>query len=235
MDPITLAALAFGSAILLGGKKRRSSASSGTRVVSPPSGWVAKTKEERAHWLHEIENMSRWVSNKYGTMPHLSNYLVITSFRGAKFNPGMVNAEIAKNPNAARGLFDMRPSTVEQYIPAIGDSPELLNNPYISFTVAIQHIIRAVSKVEQKGSGVPDWISIRRWWTYPYLVHDFDESEEVSKKVRDRMMFDVDDCNEKWGTDINPDFWDYDVNVGGAPPTPQALMQDFGLAGAAAS
>jgi hypothetical protein len=232
MDPITLAALALGSVVLLGGKKKRSSSSvkSGTTTSGAgPRAWVAETNEERSRWLHEIESMSRWVSDKYGTMPYLSDFLVITSFRGARFNPAMVNSP---SPNSARGLFDMRPDTVAQYIPAIGVDPSLLNNPYISFVVSIQHIIRAVSKVNQRGSGVADWISIRRWWAYPYLVHDFDESEPKSKQVRGRMLVDVDDCNEHWGTNIDPNFWDADVDIGKYPPTTEELMRDFSQIGA---
>jgi len=217
MDPITLAAIALGGVILLGGKKKR------RHVVS----WGVKGPEDRLMWLNEIRSMSFWVTNEYGTMPYLADFLTITAFRGSRFNPGMVNSEIKTNWNAARGLFDMRPETAGKGdLSFILGNPSALNNPYINFVAAFSHIVRGVGRIISEGSGNPDWMAMRRWWALPYLIHDFNESNNESTQIRYRFEEAIDDCNSTYGTEIDPDFIWAPVGMG-APPSASELLQAF--------
>lgn len=201
MEPITLAAIALGGAVLLGGKRKR-----GTSVHS--GGWGVKGSEDRVYWLNEIRSMSHWYSNQYG-MPFMADYLTVVGFIESNFNPSATNKKDPNPANAARGLFGMRPDTAfqEKYgLQSMNPYPNALWNPRWAFVTAVHHIWFACTRVYDVQSGVVDWAAIRRWWGIPIRVHDFNFEHSYSTGNLGRFEAGLHKCNEAYGTNIDPDF-----------------------------
>lgn len=188
--------------------------------------------EERVMVLTEIRNMAYFIYERYGIMPFLAEYLTVIGFIESRFNPWAANPQIKTDPyNAARGVFGMRPKTAfkdSNRLTHLRDWPDTLYNIRWSFVAAVDDIARAASRVAAKGSGVADWLSIRRWWRKPILVHDFGEEDDESPGVRERLEAGLHKCNEEFGTDIDPDFIWAPVQAEGYPGI-DYLLYDFGL------
>lgn len=228
MDPVTLAAIALGGAVLFGGKKkRRSSGVSG-------GGWAVRGDEDRVYWLNEVRSMSHWYSNQYNSMPFLADYMTVVGFIESRFNPATINPEIKDNPNAARGLFGIRPETAfktKNGLKAMRAYPNALLNPRWAFVTALFSIWQACDAVHRKGSGVADWASIRRWWGYPSKVHDFNFDDPYSAGNLERFEEGLHGCNAEFGTNIDPDFVWQKVQGWNNYPGMQTMIQSFGLQG----
>ena len=224
LDPITLAVLALGSVVILGGGKKRRRAPSGVRAVIG--------EEDRRYWLNEIRNMSEWASREFGMMPNLANFLTVIGFRESNFNPAIANPEIKTNPmNASRGLFGERPRTAFKKangLEHLRQQPNLLLDPTWAFVMAVDHIYRAYRAVVREGSGMPDWLAARRWWALPYLVHDFDEGYTESEDIRERLEEATFDVNAAYGTNIDPDFIWRPIEAEGYPGI-EVMLASFGL------
>lgn len=231
MDPITLAAIAVGGALFLGGKKKRSSS-------VHFGGWAAKGPEDRQYWLNEIRSMSYWYSNTYGSMPFLADYLTVVGFIESRFNPAAANPEIETNPmNAARGLFGARPETMFKKangLEYMRQYPNALLNPKWAFVTATFSVWQACDSVYRKGSGIADWAAVRRWWGYPSKVHDFNYNDPWSSGNTQRLEDGLHKCNAQYGTNIDPDFiWQKVQGWENYPGMPM-MLQSFGLQGASA-
>jgi len=232
MDPITLAAIALGSALFLGGKKK-GGGGGGSSVHK--GGWGVKGSEDRVYWLNEIRTMSNWYTNTFGSMPYLADYLTVVGYIEANFNPSALNPEYKTNPaNAARGLFGMRPETAFQTkygTQFMSPYPNALMNPKWAFVMAVHHIYWACTRVHDMQSGVVDWAAIRRWWGVPLRVHDFNFEHSYSKGNLDRFEDKLHKCNSAYGTNIDPDFvW---VKISGWQNYPglEVMIKSFGLQG----
>lgn len=224
-----MAALAFGSLFLVRKKKRRSSSSSsGSSSGSSSAGpwaFAAETYEERAMVMMEIQNMARWVSDRYGMMPLLSEYLTVIAFRESRFNPSLV---ASSKPNAATGLFQMRPETAftaKNGLKEMVPYSDVLFNIRWSFVMAVDGVARAAFTVTARDA---DWLSARRWWNTWYLAKDFDESNPTSKGVRERLEKAITDCNKEFATNIDPEFIWQPIQANNYPGVGQ-LLYDFGL------
>ena len=228
MEPITLAAIAIGGAVLLGGKRKR-----GTSVHSGGRG--VKGEADRVYWLNEVRGMSNWYSNRYNSMPFLDDYLTVVGFIESRFNPSAANPEIKTNPaNAARGLFGVRPEYVfksKYNLEYMSPYPNALLNPRWAFVTALHHAWWACTRVYDVGSGVVDWAAIRRWWHGPTLVHDFNFENSKSQGIIDRFENGLHGCNQEFGTNLDPDFiWQKIQGWQNYPGLP-TMMKAFQLQG----
>jgi len=248
MDPVTLIALALGGVALLGGKKK-------TSLSTPQGSSTAFVRDEdqmspvddapdqnlsdqemRYFWLSEIRNMSNWYSNEFGSMPLLADYLTVVGFIESRFNPSAANPQIETNyENAARGFFGIRPHTAFKSangLTFMRQTPDALYNPRWSFVIATFLIWQACNDVRQRGSGEADWAAVRRWWGYPSKVHDFGYEDPWSEQNTMKLERGIDQCNEKYGTDIDPDFIWRRVEGWENYPGIEIMIKSFGLSGA---
>lgn len=238
MDPITLAALAFGGLFLTRGKKRRSSSGGVSKVQgSLVAGFVPWSKDEitdaeRRIVLAEIRNMAQFVTERYGMMPGLSDYLTVVGFIESRFNPWAANPQIKTDPyNAARGPFGMRPKTAFKKangLTHLRDYPFTLYSIRWSFVAAVDDIARAARATYEKGTGDADWAATRRWWGYPSKVHDFNYEDPYSAGNTERFEEGLHKCNDQFQTGIDPDFIWEKVRAENYPGI-EYLMYDFGL------
>lgn len=224
VEPITLALAAAASLFLLKGKSGGSS--SGAR-----DKFKATSHQDRLKYLEEVRSMSQWYSNRYGSMPDLADFLTIVGFIESRFNPAAANPEISSNPsNAARGLFGFRPNTAfrsKNGLESLRSSPNLLYNPRWSFVCAVFHVYDADRTASRKGYQA-DWVAVRRWWGYPSKLDDFDMVEEFSQNSLRKFDTAVFECNNIYGTNVDPDFMWNSVRSGGFPGM-EVLLKDFGL------
>jgi len=229
MEPITLAAIAFGGALLFGKKKKSGSSVHG-------GGWAVKGEEDRRYWLNEVRAMSYWYSEEFGSMPFLADYLTVVGFIESRFNPAAVNPEVATNPmNAARGLFGARPQTAfksKNGLEYMRAYPNALLNPRWAFVTATFSVWQACAAVHREQSGIADWAAIRRWWGFPSKVHDFDYSDPWSPGNTERFEEGLHKCNAQFGTGIDPDFIWQKVQGWENYPGMPIMIKAFGLQGA---
>jgi len=228
MDPVTLAALAFGGLLVFGGKKSRSSS-------VHRSNWAVKGDEDRVYWLNEIRAMSNWYSSTYGSMNYLADYFTVVGYIESRFNPAAINPEYKTNPNnAARGLFGVRPKTAFksanglEYMRAY---PNSLLNPRWAFVTATFSVWQACDAVWDKNSGIPNFAAVRRWWGYPSKVHDFNYKDPYSAGNTERFLEGLQECNDQYGTNIDPDFIWQPIHGWQNFPGMPAMIQSFGLQG----
>ncbi len=228
MEPVTIALL-VGSAILLRPKKKGKGR--GGKTVTYGKGM---THADRLAMLSEIRKMSYFVSNKYGMMPYLADYLTTIGYIESRFNPTSANPEIKTNPkNAARGLFGMRPESAfrkTNNLEHLQKKPNLLLKPKWAFVTAVDYAVRADVRSQEVSGRPANWLATRRWWANPFLVHDYAEAKSHSPVVRKRLLAGVEGVNREYGADINEDFIWMDAQSGGYPGI-QSLMKDFGLKG----
>lgn len=233
MDPVTLAAIALGGLFLTRKKKRRSSgSSSGGTTAGFGNEWADMGPEDRRAVLNEIRAMAYFVSERYGMMPYLADYLSAVGYWESRFNPWSANPQIEDDPyNAARGLFQMRPKTAfkdKNGLTHLREYPDTLYSIRWSFVAAVDDIARAARAPERKGTGIANWLGVRRWWRYPHLVHDFNEDDSESAGVRERLEEAIDRVNDQYGLNIDPDFIWMPVEQQNYPGI-EMLMYDFGL------
>lgn len=227
MDPITLAFIALGGFAFLGGKRSGSAVRQG--------GNATMGNAERGAMLNEIRSMSHHYSNKFGSMPLLADYLTVIGFRESNFNPASTNPGVKTNPeNAARGLFGMRPRTafktkngLEHLLPY----PNTLLNPRWAFVTAVDHVWRACDAMDRKSGASADYAAVRRWWGTPHLVHDRDISDSRSKSSLAKLEKAITDCNNGYGTNIDPDFIWRPIQGWRNYPGMDVMRQVYGLAG----
>lgn len=233
MDPITLAAIAFGGAVLLGNKSKGASKGASKGVSS--GGWGVKGDQDRLHWLNEIRAMSYWYTQKFGSMPLLADYLTVVGYIESRFNPASVNPQVKTDPlNAARGLAGMRPRSAFKSangLEHMRSYPNALLNPRWAFVTSVDFIWQACDSVNQKGSGVTDWAAVRRWWGFPSKVHDFNFEDPYSAANLGRFEDGLNECNDKYGTGINPDFVWQKVQGWENYPGMSLMVKSFGLQG----
>lgn len=229
MDPITLAFIALGGAVLLGDKKKR-----GGKGASA-GGWGVKGDQDRLHWLNEIRSMSYWYTETYGSMPFLADYLTVVGYIESRFNPAAVNPQIKTDPmNAARGLGGMRPESAfktSNGLKYMRAHPNALLNPRWAFVTSVDFIHDACAAVDREGSGVIDWVAVRRWWGFPSKVHDFNFSDPYSAGNLERFEDGLHECNAEFGTGINPDFVWRKIQGWKNYPGMAMMVKSFGLQG----
>lgn len=224
MEPITLALIALGGLALVGGGKKSRGAG---------GGWAIKGKEDRVRMINEIRNMSFYYSNRFGSMPYLADFMTVTAFRESNFNPNKANPEIEKNPmNAARGLFGMRPETAftpSNGLEALRNSPNTLLNPRWAFVTAVNGVYRACDSVYRDSGRTANFAAVRRWWGYPSNVHDFDLTKQHSKDSLAKLEKAIDDCNDAYGTQIDPDFIWRPISGWKNYPGMGIMLSEYGL------
>ncbi len=212
------------SALLLGGKK-----SSSKKSVSYGKDM---NKQQRYAMMLEIRKMSAFASNKFGMMPFLADYLTVVGYIESRFNPSLANPEIKKNPsNAARGLFGMRPESAfasSNGLIGLRIRPNLLLNPIWAFCTAVDYVARADEAARERSGRRADWLSVRRWWGRPTLIHDFELSDQKSIDSMERFTNGIEGVNAEYGANINEDFMWADVERGGYSGA-KALLKAFGV------
>ena len=221
MDPATLAAVALGLLFIGGGKKPH------TKGVKKPL-----SKAERIEMMNEIRSMSNHYSSEFNSMPFLADFLTVVGYRESNFNSSAVSPEIKTNPkNAERGLFQLRPRTAfkkQNGLESKIHDPDILFNPRWSFVCAVYHIWDACDTLSKKGF-TPNFSAIRRWWRLPSLADDYDLIDELSQDVARRFEKATLDCNQYYGTNIDPDFVWAQVENWDNYPGMDVMLNVYGL------
>lgn len=183
--------------------------------------------------LEEIRNMSLYYSGTFGSMPFLADYLVVIGFRESSFNPRAVNPQVKTDPlNAARGLFGMRPETAfksKNGLEHMRSTPNALLDPRWAFVTAVDHVWRACDTVYRRSGASTNYAAVRRYWGYPSLVHDFDLNDPRSVANLERLEKAIFDCNDAYGTNIDPDFIWRPIEGWQNYPGMDVLKQVYGL------
>ena len=230
MEPVTMAALLFGGALLLGGKKR--SRSRGTMSLRVDQ---ERSHAQRMQMLNQIRSMANWSSQKWGMMPFLADYLTAVAYWETRFNETKVNPEYYKSKagrkNAARGLFQMRPNSAfrdsNNLLPLLS-KPNLLLDPRWAFVTALDYIAQGDKRSWEKSGRESNWLAIRRWWRRPALLHDYGEQQDEAKSVHRKLVDAIEGVNREYGQNIDEDFIYMPVQVGGYPGI-WTTMPAFGL------
>jgi len=170
------------------------------------------------------------IEARYG-VAGLADYLDAVAFWESRWNP-----EVGGDGGKSIGLYQMRPPymfTAQRGTAyALPRGGQILRDPVLSTVIASDHVVRAVRRAKQLG-GRGDWLAVRRWWKYPSLVDDDDETEEVvygtksygfpSAGVRERF----DKALE--AVDLPKDFKYDRPDVSGYPSDVNVVLADLGL------
>ncbi len=226
MEPITIALL-LGGAVLLRGKRRRRGKGGVSAGIDQP-----RTRAQRLEMLARIRDMANWSSKKWGMMPYLADYLTVVAYWESRFNETRTNPEYKRDPkNAARGLFQMRPTSAfrdtNNLVP-LQAKGNLLLDPRWAFVTAVDYAVRADVRSQQKSGRQANWLAARRWWRVPKLVHDYSESDAESQSVHRKILEAIAGVNAEYGQNVDEDFIYRPVDVGGYPGI-WATMPAFGL------
>ncbi len=123
-------------------------------------------------------------------MPGLGAFLDQQAYGESRFNHRAVNKTDKGKPNAARGVFQIRPKSAFR-----GQAGKnVVANPQALFDMRVQiaAILRYIDSMKNYHGGHGrdriDWLAVKRGMGYPSHVSDFDEVKERSKKVRARMQ-----------------------------------------------
>lgn len=183
--------------------------------------------------LDEIRNMSEHYSYNFGSMPYLADYLTVVAYRESNFNPNAINPQVKTDPtNAARGLFQLRPETAfkeKNGLEHMLSTPNALLNPRWAFVTAVDHVWRGCNAVDRKSGASADYAAIRRWWGWPSLVHDFDMRDPRSVANLRRFEKAIVDCNDDYGTNIDPELIWQKVQAWRNYPGMDVMRQVYGL------
>lgn len=166
-------ALALGAGLALGGGS------------STGKGWLRRgnklsCKDPRAR--DAVRTIARDFEKAY-KIEGLATFLDALGWRESRFNP------CAKGDGGASlGMFQQQASNLDGPLASFRASwPNRVRDPLFSVIVATYHIVKAVSRYESKNGQPPEWLAVRRWWKYPILVHDDDETNPNSPGIRERF------------------------------------------------
>lgn len=187
---------------------RTASASSSSSNGSSTNDW-GKNSSTESYSLTPIPNLSserranreyayqtaKVVETNYG-IDGLADFLDAVGYWESRYNP-----QASGDSGKSMGLYQLRYASAfdsADNLDYLRDTPEgynLLNNIDTSVLFATDHIIDAIKRSRTTGSNRPcgsgvgpgDYLSARRWWKYPSLVHDYCESDQVSIDIRERL------------------------------------------------
>jgi hypothetical protein len=171
-------------AALLGKSGGKKSSSKSYKKI--PSEFGTKAEPNRDAAKEFILSASNNLTNKYGIMENLGEYLSGVAYLESRFNPFVINGN---SRNSARGLFQMRADSAfsdSNGLKKYRNTPDVLFDPRVSFVAAVDYAYRGAKRSYEKG-GSPDWYAIRRWWALPYLIHDYALENERSRSTRESL------------------------------------------------
>lgn len=188
ISPTAMLLAAAATAVAVSGSKSSKGKKSSRRKGSYDFG--TKSKPNRGATRQFVIDASRFVTRQYDTMPGLDAFLAGVAYGESRYS---AFAQNGTSRNSARGIFQLRADSAFRQtngLKNLRSDPDLLLDPVWNFVMAVDYAARGIYVANSKG-GDPDWLAIRRWWAYPYLVHDYDESEARSQKVRDKFPSDL--------------------------------------------
>lgn len=210
MDPITLAALAFLGLGILGRGGRKSTPSFPSKL----------SRNEMANYVYQA---GTHISKKYNTFPDLNLFFITIAWWESRFDHDAINPE--GGPNAARGLFQLRPKsafTKGNGLYGLLGKPNLLLNPNWAIVTAYDYARRGAQSAMRDGIN-PDMIAIKRWWRLPKNVDDVNFQNKDSKISLSAYK----ETLGKLG--IPQSFMNKKVNIGKNPPSAATLAKEFNL------
>lgn len=148
-------------------------------AANVPAGWTPRYPEI-ANITQRIEAM--------GALPGLTPFLQSVAYLESRGNIDAVNRkEAATNPNAARGWFQLRPSS--GLVGDFADFPvEALHDPIATTVMAADYAQRCMKNHFSKlPSDHRNWLALRRCWASWQYVPDYQELEARSAVVREHM------------------------------------------------
>ena len=140
----------------------------------------------------EVRAMAGRVEAVTGPWPGLGDYLVAVAYWESSHRDGQPSNACACEswhtqgqckPNAARGLFQIRPVTAD--VPGTTANPEWLYEPAFAVATAAWLIWRL--QQNRSPGRAADWLGIKRGWKLPRLVSDEWEEDPRSPKVRENF------------------------------------------------
>lgn len=140
----------------------------------------------------DVRAMAARVERVTGPWPGLGDYLAAVAYWESSHRDGEPSNACACEswhtqgvckPNAARGLFQIRPNTAD--VPGTVEDPERLYEPEFSVAVAAWLIWRL--QHNRLPNRAADWLAIKRGWKLPSLVADEWEEDPRSIKVRENF------------------------------------------------
>ncbi len=142
-------------------------------------------------------DVAKTVELNYG-IEGLATYLDAVGFWESRYTPNALG-----DSGKSVGIYQIRDTSAFDtadnldYLRGTEEGFMLLNNIETSVLIATDHAVDAIKRSRTSSSsgrpcgdnlaGPGDWLSARRWWKYPSLVHDFCESDSVSSEIRGRF------------------------------------------------
>lgn len=134
----------------------------------------------------QIAKMSKQVQTVTGSWPGLTEFLQAVAYWESSHRDGSPpNASACHGDclgNSARGLYQIRPKTVDVY-----DVPSVLFDPREATALAVGLIFH-LAKYRTHENQIATWLDIRRGWRKPALVKDWAEEDPESVMVRERFV-----------------------------------------------
>jgi hypothetical protein len=163
---------------------RSASAKPSTSEGNAPTGpWCNFTKDQSRSLA---KSFAQTLSNRYG-VSGLPTFLDAVGYWESRWNP-CVSGD---SGGVSKGLYQMRADTVFRTSNGLTDLrpqwPTLSKDGKLSVILAADYAMRGGTRMVQEGD-TPYWLAIRRWWKYPGILRDHDESNSASPGVRDRFL-----------------------------------------------
>lgn len=159
-----------------------------------PISEISSDSERVANRVYAYET-ALVVEQNYG-IEGLADFLDAVGYWESRYNP-----KASGDSGKSMGLYQLRYGSAfdsADGLEYLRDTPEgynLLNEIVTSVLFATDHVMDAIKRSRTTGSNRPcgpgagpgDFLSARRWWKYPSLVHDYCESNTTSKEIRERL------------------------------------------------
>ena len=171
-----------------------SSAQSTPTYFLKPIAELKNHPERRLNRAYAYE-AAKVIETNYG-IEGLADFLDAIAYWESRYNP-----EASGDSGQSLGMFQLRYTSAFDtadgldYLRNTSEGYELLTDIDTSILFATDHIIDAIKRSRTSGVNRPcgtgvgpgDYLSARRWWKYPSLVHDYCESNETSAQIRGRL------------------------------------------------
>lgn len=142
-------------------------------------------------------DVAKSVELRYG-IAGLADYLDAVGYWESRYTPtalGDGGSSIGIYQLSETAAFDSADGL--DYLRGTAEGFALLNTIETSVLIATDHAVDAINRSRTSASsgrpcgpgleGPGDWLSARRWWKSPALVHDFCESDVMSEEIRARF------------------------------------------------
>jgi len=171
--------LAAGAVAAAVASSRTSAGGNGSPV--PPKPQDGTSSASRAAVRQQIWDLASMLADELN-WPGLPHFMIAQAWAESRFKPTAMNPE--GGPNAARGVFQIRPKSAMKGNSAIVDNPNRLYDVPTSVALNASYLER----LRKYGpTSEIDWLALRRGTAFPSHVDDFSEEKQRSRDVRGRL------------------------------------------------